>query len=126
MTHKLRYIGHRVAGRENDFIPGVPAADCEVETKKEAEALVGSGLYEHFTELPEEKYARKLAEKAAKAEASAQAAASEKAQADAAAEAERQARELKEARQAKAQAQAERARALLKDVEGEGDGGNSA
>lgn len=119
MTVKLRYIGDRVPGRENDFLPGVPAADHEVATLEEADALIGSGLYEPMEETPAEKEAAKLLAKAAKAEANAQEAARQQAAADAAAADERRAKEEKEARAARAHAQAERARSILRDIEGD-------
>ena len=45
MAIKLKYIGDKIAGREGDFLPGVPASDHEVETEKEAKERVASGLY---------------------------------------------------------------------------------
>ena len=40
MAMKLKYIG------DGRWLPGVPAADHEVNTREEADALVASGLYE--------------------------------------------------------------------------------
>lgn len=42
MGYALRFIG-----TPGQFVAGVPAADCEVESYDEAQALVAGGLYEH-------------------------------------------------------------------------------
>jgi len=47
----LKYVGRP----EQGFIPGVPAADHEVETEAEAKALIASRLYERVKgEKPKE------------------------------------------------------------------------
>ena len=43
MAHRMKYIGENPA---TDWLPLVPASDHEVETKKLADELVASGLYE--------------------------------------------------------------------------------
>ena len=43
MGYRLKYIG---VNPGTDWLPGIPAADHTVNTKAEADVLVGSGLYE--------------------------------------------------------------------------------
>ncbi len=44
MDHFLKYIGTNPA---TDWLPGIPASDHAVASKRAADELVSSGLYEH-------------------------------------------------------------------------------